>query len=221
MRKSKYINNVINGLRVIDNYSIKSERGNHISMFKVKCIHCNKEFNSFASSVLCNKRVCECQKKFISHNANGDSTTRLYEVYKRMIERVNNKNNKQYKYYGGRGIKICDEWLHDFQVFKKWAYDNGYDDNAPKGKYTIDRIDVNGDYEPNNCRWITIQEQQYNKRNNHYLIYNNKKQTMKEWSDELGIKFKTLEKRIRMGWSDEKAITTPVNISYRRERKVS
>ncbi len=89
---------------------------------------------------------------------------RLYNVWNGMKTRCYNPNNKRFKDYGGRGIVVCDEWKNDFSIFQKWALENGYDANAPFGQCTIDRIDVNGNYEPSNCRWITMAAQQKNKR---------------------------------------------------------
>ena len=94
----------------------------------------------------------------------GGINDRLYEVWGSMKKRCNNPNDKSYKNYGGRGIKVCKEWNENYLSFKKWAYKNGYDENAPHGECTIDRINVNGNYEPNNCRWISNAEQQKNKR---------------------------------------------------------
>ena len=89
--------------------------------------------------------------------------TRLYVIWKNMRQRCYNSNHPAYKNYGGRGVSVCQEW-NSFDVFGKWALENGYDANAPFGQCTIDRIDVNGNYEPSNCRWITIAAQQKNKR---------------------------------------------------------
>lgn len=81
-----------------------------------------------------------------------------------MRHRCANSNDASYKYYGGRGITVCEEW-GDYERFRNWALANGYDPNAPQGECTIDRIDVNGNYEPSNCRWVDMKTQNANKRN--------------------------------------------------------
>lgn len=93
-----------------------------------------------------------------SHN----DTERLYYVWVEMRSRCNNTKNKEYRFYGGKGIKVCKEW-DDYSAFRKWAIENGYDKNADYGKCTIDRIDNNGDYEPKNCRWVSMAVQNKNK----------------------------------------------------------
>ena len=110
---------------------------------------------------------CGCYQRavvkdmFTTHNG---SKTRLYFVWDGMIGRCYRKKSAHYKDYGGRGITICDEWRHSFETFRDWAMANGYDETAPRGQCTIDRIDANGNYEPSNCRWVTQKEQNGNKR---------------------------------------------------------
>ena len=96
----------------------------------------------------------------------GKSGTRLNAIWKAMHQRCHNPSNKDYNRYGGRGITVCDEWLHDFQAFYDWSMENGYDENAPYGQCTIDRIDNDKGYSPDNCRWVDAKTQCNNKSNN-------------------------------------------------------
>lgn len=106
---------------------------------------------------------------------------RLYNVWIGMIQRCENEKRAKYSDYGGRGITVCEEW-HDFSVFVKWAKENGYQNDL-----TIDRINVNGNYEPDNCRWATIKQQANNKRTNVVIKCNGIKRTVKQWSELLNI----------------------------------
>ena len=99
------------------------------------------------------------------NTTHGGSHDRLYKVYANMKNRCYNEKSDDYPYYGGRGIRICDEWRNDYAAFKEWAYANGYDETAEKGECTIDRINVDGNYEPSNCRWVSMAEQSRNRRN--------------------------------------------------------
>ncbi|UUV26102.1 MULTISPECIES: hypothetical protein [Lysinibacillus] len=139
-------------------------------------------------------------KRTITH---GMTNTRLYKAYAKMKERCDNPNSKSFQYYGGRGIKIHDIWS-TFEKFKNWAYNNGYEEHL-----TIDRIDVNGDYEPLNCRWVTMKVQNNNKRNNLNIVYKGQEKTLKQWSEELNIKYSTLYGRIvKRGWDIDRAFET-------------
>lgn len=131
-----------------------------------------------------------------SNYRHGEYNTRLYKIWNSMMNRtlhIKNKNSAYWKHYKGRGITVCDEW-RDYVVFAKWARENGYNDAL-----TIDRIDVNGDYYPENCRWATRKEQANNRRDNCYITYNGETHTMSEWSDITGLSYSTLEKRHRRG----------------------
>lgn len=145
------------------------------------------------------------------HRTHHMTGSRLYGVWSNMKTRCYNKSNRAYKDYGGRGIKICDEWL-DFENFYNWAIANGYDENAEHGECTIERADVNGDYDPSNCRFITIEEQAANKRSNVILNFNGKSQTLAQWSRETGIDQDTLSARLKRGYSVEDALTKSTDI---------
>lgn len=127
---------------------------------------------------------------------------RIYSIHSNMLQRCENPKNKSYKNYGGRGIRVCDEW-HDVFAFYKWATESGYQPNL-----TIERIDNDGNYEPNNCRWATIKEQSNNRRNNHFLDFNGETHTISEWSEITDIPREVIDARIGRGWGAEKALTT-------------
>ena len=126
---------------------------------------------------------------------------KLQKVFRSMIYRYYNENNRVYKYYGGKGVTICDEWLQSFDNFYNWALLNGY-----KEGLSIDRIDVNGSYSPKNCRWATMEEQSRNRTNTVLVEYNGKKMTLREWSEELNISLSTISKRKHNGYSDKEII---------------
>jgi hypothetical protein len=119
-----------------------------------------------------------------------------------------------YKYYGAKGIKVCDEW-NSFPAFRDWAYANGYDENAPKGQCTLDRINGDKNYSPDNCRWVTHKEQVRNTNANHFVTYHGETMTIAELSEITGIPYNRLQPRIKaLGWSAEKAVSTP----FRKQR---
>lgn len=134
---------------------------------------------------------------------------RLYRVLQDMKSRCYNPKNNHYQNYGAKGIKICQEWLNDYLEFEKWALSNGYDENAPKGKCTIDRVDNNGDYCPENCRWVDMKTQHYNTTRNVYVTANGETLTLMEWSKKLGVRFNLLQRRKSNGWSDNDIINKP------------
>lgn len=131
----------------------------------------------------------------------GDHGTHLYNVWRAMRRRCKNVKNSDYSHYGGRGIRVCSEWDNDYLSFKKWALGNGYSPNL-----TIDRIDVNGNYAPENCRWVTMKTQANNRSNSKYITCDGKTLTIKEWADMTGIRYSTLYMRIRKGLSAKEAL---------------
>ena len=153
-----------------------------------------------------NTKSCGCLKRKNSSDRwlkHGCSKEKLYNVWKGMRKRCNSPNNHNYKYYGERNISICDEW-DDYLVFKKWAEAFGYKDGL-----SIERIDVNGNYCPENCMWADWVTQENNRRNNKVLELNGKKQTMAEWAREYNIRYSLLKSRIYAGWSLGKALSAP------------
>lgn len=150
-------------------------------------------------------KSCGCLLKEVKRRRKKDKRyidCPLYWRFSRIKDRCYNINNPRYKDYGGRGIKICDEWLDKekgFINFYNWAISNGY-----KEGLTIDRINVNGDYEPNNCRWATMIQQNNNKRNNIIVKYNNENMTLKQWSDLLNLNYKMVYFNYKRGIKLEK-----------------
>lgn len=143
----------------------------------------------------------------------GLSRSRIYNIYGGIKERCYNPNDTAYRHYGGRGIKMCDEWLEDFMNFYEWAMANGYEDHL-----SIDRIDVNGNYCPENCRWATHKEQSNNKQYHRWLTYEGETHNLTEWANIVGMDPRTLNARIRSGWSVAKALTEPVMKQYSRHK---
>lgn len=147
------------------------------------------------------------QDKKHSQYKHGGRKTDEYRIWRHMRNRCENKNSPAYLWYGGRGIKICDQWLD----FKKFIDDMG---NRPSKKHSIDRIDVNGDYEPLNCRWATMKTQQRNRRNNVFYTYKGVTAPLAELCEIHGCKYKTVHMRLSKGASIELALT-PGRIAHK------
>ena len=121
-----------------------------------------------------------------------------------MRDRCYDPDNKRYANYGGRGIQVCDEWLTDRLAFYRWANSNGHG-----GSLQIDRIDVNGNYEPSNCRFVDVFVQMNNTTRNHFLEWHGARHTVADWARILGVTSRALQSRIDHGWSVERALTQP------------
>lgn len=166
-----------------------------------------------ASDIISQKtKSCGCKRG--NRNAGGLHKHSIYKIHHKMKQRCYDKNRKDYVEYGGRGIKICDEWLlskgEGFLNFYEWSIENGW-----KEGLTIDRINNDGNYEPNNCRWTTIKEQSNNTRRNRYIEYNGKIQSMSAWCDELNLPYGTIRSRIQRGWSPDRAFAEPIDTAYK------
>lgn len=149
-----------------------------------------------------NVQSCGCLKKeqdkinLTKFHRHKESHTKLHDAWLNMKARCNNKNVCSYPIYGGRGISVCDEWANSYEAFRDWSLDNGFEDNP---ELSIERIDVNGNYEPSNCEWILWKEQVNNRQNTIWITFNDKTQNLMQWSKELGIQYKTLHERYRRG----------------------
>lgn len=152
-------------------------------------------------------RSCGCLHD--GHPKHNMCKTRLYKIWANMKSRCNDPNAVGYEYYGGRGIVVCEDW-QDFTNFKDWALSHGYDENL-----TIDRINVNLNYNPDNCQWVTQKAQQNNKRNNIYITYFNETHTLAEWCDILNLPYDLIYNRMHCNrWDFWKAISTPLPDHY-------
>ena len=141
----------------------------------------------------------------------GASRERLHAVWSGMVNRCYNPHNNCFQLYGARGISVCEEWKSDYMVFKKWALENGYDELAGYGECTLDRINNSKGYAPDNCRWVSAEEQANNRRSNVIITAFGKTQNLLAWAKETGINYGTLRKRIvDKKWSAEQALTEPV-----------
>lgn len=170
----------------------------HIKSGNIKSCGCYR--NDKKSEIY--KQVSE--KLSVRNTIHGMTGTRLYRIWGNMMSRCSDRNNPAWENYGGRGITVCDEW-HDSDSFFNWAFSNGYND-----KLTLDRIDNEREYSPNNCRWADRTQQANNKRSNVMITYNGQTLTMAEWAKVLGINYKVLHNRFRLGWTIDRAFNQPV-----------
>lgn len=147
---------------------------------------------------------CGCYQRDI-RITHGQSNSHLYHIWEQIKQRCCNPNDGGYANYGGRGIYLCDEWMN-FEPFATWSYQNGYN-----RKLSIDRIDNNDGYFPQNCRWADSYQQMNNTSRNVFIAYNGHKKTISQWSRATGINYRTLHNRIfRSGWPIERALTEEV-----------
>lgn len=178
---------------------------NRHSMWICKC-DCGKtkivQSNNLKSG---HTKSCGClyEEVNVKHRKHG---TRLYRIWRGMVTRTENKGDKRFCDYGGRGIRICEEWRKDFQKFYDWAMSHGYDKNL-----TIDRIDNDKGYYPDNCRWADRKTQSNNRRYNVRIKYQGEQHTLSQWSEKLGIAEGTLWNRLYLRcWTVEEAFETQV-----------
>ncbi len=183
------------------------------ALWRCRCDCGNETFVVGSHLISGNTRSCGCSIKERAIERNGihlHSGTRLYNIWKNMRQRCNNENVPCYRFYGGKGVSVCAEW-ENYTNFEKWAFSNGYQDDL-----TIDRIDGDGNYEPNNCRWVTMVMQSRNTSRNRIIEYNGETHCLAEWADILGISRKILDSRInRYNWSVERAFTQTIRVIRR------
>lgn len=149
-------------------------------------------------------KSCGCLKIERTKEANirhGDGHSRLNTAWINMKQRCYNPSKKEFKDYGGRGITVCREWLDSFEAFRDWAMASGYNPNAKRGQCTLERMDVNGNYEPSNCRWATQKEQCNNLRKNLVIEIDGRSQTVKQWAEECGLDEAKIRYRYKHGYT--------------------
>lgn len=182
------------------------DRGNGrkpVVRWECRC-DCGKVFTVNAASLLSGHTIsCGCRKVKHGHCNRHKPRERLYETWCNMRKRCNNLANKRWENYGGKGVKVCAEW-DDYEIFREWALSHGYADNL-----TIDRIDVNGDYCPENCRFADAKIQSNNTTRNIYVEYDGKTYTLSTLADYLGYTYSTIKHRYDRGWSIERIASQP------------
>lgn len=208
-KKEKYIGNIYNDIKILDFINIKKR--------KIKCLcKCGNEFECFLDDLVSKKRYiigCEKCKEKISPKSKSlflwntkIKINRIKSIYLKMLDRCNNILAKDYKWYGAKGITVCDEWKNDYFAFEKWSLENGYQDNL-----SIDRINSDGNYEPNNCRWVNMIIQQNNKKNNKKYVYKNKMMTIPEICRLENLNVHTISSRMKTGkYTIYEAINVPI-----------
>lgn len=161
-------------------------------------------------------KSCGCYHKDIMHEVGKQNTkhgltdTKIYRAYKHMMHRCYDPSDKNYSNYGGRGITVCEDWRNSFESFAQWSFENGFKQDVYGSGCSIDRIDVNGNYEPLNCRWVDSYVQANNRRMCKFYTYKGETHTIAEWSKMYGIPYERLRKRlVNYEWDIETALTRP------------
>jgi len=205
---------IINNLKVIKFVGMNKRRH---AYYEVEC-HCGNHFICRISHINEGSiKSCGCYISKILHSSkrnikHGLSRSPLYYCWQSMKARCYNPKNPEYHNYGGRGINICDEWLdkeNGFMNFYNWSINNGFIEN---NKLSIDRINVDGNYEPSNCRWTYDKVQANNKRTSHYITYDRYKFTIDQWADICNLSRDVIVSRLRRGWAVENILFTPAGV---------
>lgn len=185
-----------------------AKNGYHRTQWLCQC-ECGNQIVALSANLKRgNTNSCGCYKHDVALTAcvtHGDRHSRLYRIWTGIKTRCFDAATPTYRRYGARGISMCDEWVSQYQAFKDWSMSHGYNDSL-----TIDRIDNNGNYCPENCRWVTAKVQANNRSSTKRYDYNGSQYTISELSDMTGVKYHTLLARIeRLNWSIEQAVNTP------------
>lgn len=204
-----YVGTKINALQILNYYTKQHNRQKY---FVCKC-DCGKTVDIRVANIVNNpQKSCGCYKYNFK---NGFSHTRLYPIWKSLIARCYNPKNQRYNVYGARGIKVCDEWKEDFLSFRKWAYSNGYDESSKRGDCTIDRIDNDKNYCPENCRWVSLSRQQRNTDKTIIFEYKGVKKPLIDWCEELNLPHHTIRWRYSKWGNIDKVLTQPIRSTHK------
>lgn len=217
---NSFIGKKFGRLLVTDEFYKKDKIGHNKLFVKCKC-ECGNEKEIYKYSLTAKRPTVSCGCRLQEIHSNGINikhnmtNTSIYTRWLGMKARCYNPNNKKYKRYGARGITVCNDWKNSFENFYNWAMSNGYRDDL-----TLDRINVNGDYEPENCRWVDMITQENNRTNNRHIYYNGNEYTLFDLSEISKVGYKTLHQRLYMyGWDVDKAVNTPSRIKNKNTLK--
>ena len=203
---------IYNSLTILGEPFIQSDsRGKTHSYVECRCV-CGNTRTVRVDFLIHNiVKSCGCLKHKSHSTTHGESKSRLYSIWVNMKTRCYNPNGTFYAMYGGRGISICQSWRDSYVSFRDWALSNGYEEQSSCSYVcTIDRIDNNGDYCPENCRWVNMTTQSNNRSSCDYITRNGKTMSLKQWCNGLGLPYKSVYTRIKQrGWDIETALSTP------------
>lgn len=197
-------------LTVIERGPSREVSGCQRTQWLCECECGNRKY--IVSNQLLSGRIKSCGCSNYDHlkTVDGLSTSKLYNIYMRIVASIENEKDKKYPSVGAKGIRMCEEWRKDFLKFHDWAVNNGYSDDLSVKDCTLVRIDKDKDFEPSNCKWSTMKEQQRSRTNNKLITYKGEVKSLAEWGEYLGMRSDTLGYRLRKGWTVEEAFETPL-----------
>ena len=206
---NNYVGKEIEFLKIIS-YTDRTKSAHRYFLCQCKCG--TEKYIRVDQIISKKQKSCGCYKYNLK---TGFSHSRLYPVWKSLIARCYNPKNQRYNVYGARGIKVCDEWKEDFLSFRKWAYSNGYDESSKRGDCTIDRIDNDKDYCPENCRWVSLSRQQRNTAKTIIFEYKGVKKPLIDWCEELNLPHHTIRWRYSKWGNIDKVLTQPIRSTHK------
>lgn len=203
-------------------YNSKGQKAGFRYMWEFKCSCGNIVIAEKTDVKIGHTNSCGCYNKEVLRNTgtHHDSDSRLYNVWKGIKKRCYDEKSINYQWYGGEGIRVCDEWLAKdtgYMSFKNWAYNNGYKEIIVNNRniLTLDRINNNGDYCPENCRWITQKQQRRNTSNNINITINNETKCLQDWADEYGVNRGTANDRYHKGWKFDEILSKDMRFYHK------